>query len=91
MYLTLQANFQIHLMKSNDCVPLPNILEKIYNKATIFVNKLKLTLFSPFDIKYKKLNLMKNLCKCVVSASRRVSFKYFPKVALDNVCVCMCV
>ena len=53
------------------------------NKSTIYVNELLLTLFSPFDIKCKKLNA-KNLWKCVFRASRRVSFSYFPKVALNH-------
>ena len=34
-------------------------------------------------------NNVKNLWNCLFRASRRVSFPYFPKVALDNVCVCV--
>ena len=55
---------------------------KSCNKATIFVNELLLTPFSPFDIKCKKVNA-KNLWKCIFKGSRRVSFSYFPKIALD--------
>ena len=66
-YSTLQVNFQIVLcvMKWNVCVPLLNIMHKIYSKATIYVSGLILTLFSPFDIKCKKLNHLsaKNLWK----------------------------
>ena len=46
-------------------------------------NQLPLTLFSPFDIKWKKLNA-KNLWKCIFKGFRTVSFSYFPKVALDH-------
>ena len=49
----------------------------------MYVNKLILTPFSPFDVKCKKLNA-KNLWKCIFWASRRVSFSYFPKIALDH-------
>ena len=56
---------------------------KSCNKATIFMNQLLLTLFSSFDIKWKKLNV-KNLWKCIFKGSRTVSFSYFPKVALDH-------
>ena len=60
---------------------------KIYNKATIYANELILALFSPFDIKCKILTFnVKNL-QNIFRASRRVSFPFFPKVALDNVCV----
>ena len=62
-------------MKSNDCVSLLNILQKIYNKATIYMKELILTPFSSFDSKCKKLNLMqKNLWKFILIASRSVSF-----------------
>ena len=41
----------------NSNMSLLNLLhKKIYEKATIFVNKLILTPFSPFDIKCKILN-----------------------------------
>ena len=53
------------------------------HKATIYIDELLLTLFSPFDIKCKKLNST-NLWKCIFKASRRVSFLYFPKVSLDH-------
>ena len=43
-------------MKSNVCVPLLNMLHKIYSKATIYISELILAPFSPFDIKCKKLN-----------------------------------
>ena len=55
---------------------------KIYDKATIYANKLILTTLSPFDLKCKKRN-EKNLWKCIFRASRRVNFSYFQKVALD--------
>ena len=42
---------------------------KIYNTVTIYVNKLILPPFSPFDIKCKKLN-MKNIWKCLHSIMR---------------------
>ena len=38
------------LMKSNGCVPVLNILHKIYNKATIYANELILISLSPFDV-----------------------------------------
>ena len=41
-------------MKSN--VPLLNVLDTNYKKATICISELILTPFSPFDIKCKKLN-----------------------------------
>ena len=41
-------------MKSN--VPLLNVLDTNYKKATIYISELILTPFSPFDIKCKKLN-----------------------------------
>ena len=53
---------------------------KIYSKATVLVSELILT---PFDIKHKKLNV-ENLRKFIFMPSRRVSFPYFPKVALDH-------
>ena len=34
---------------------------------------------------------MKTLWKRIFRASTRVSFPYFPKVALDSICVCACV
>ena len=70
MYLTLQVNFQITLglMKSNVCVPLLNILRNLRQWV---------------DIKCKKCNVQ-NLWKCIFRASRRVSFSYIPKVALDH-------
>ena len=37
-------------------VPLLNILQKIYSKTTIYINKLISTPVNPFDIKYKELN-----------------------------------
>ena len=71
------------LMKSNVCVSLLNILHKIYSKATIYVSELILKPFSPFDIKCKKLNV-KNFWKCIFMVSGRLSFSYFPKIALDH-------
>ena len=62
---------------------------KIYNKATIYVSELILIPFSPFDIKCKMLNA-EDLWKCIFTASRRVRFSYFPKVALDLSCRCGC-
>ena len=83
--MTLEVNFQItlHLMKSNGCVPLLSILQKTYNKVPIYVTELMLTPFSTFDINYKKCNA-KNFWKCIFRASRRVSFSYLPKIALDH-------
>ena len=49
----------LRLMKSN--VPLLNVLYKNLHKAKIYVNDMILTTFSPFDVKYKKLN-WKSLC-----------------------------
>ena len=49
----------LRLMKSN--VPLLNVLYKNLHKAKIYVNDMILITFSPFDVKYKKLNL-KSLC-----------------------------
>ena len=67
MYLTLLDNFRImlRLMKSNGCVPLLCLYTKIYNKCTIYTNKLILTPSSPSDdIKCKKLKpLMHNIPK----------------------------
>ena len=45
------------LMKPNVCVFIKHGI-KIYSKATIHVNEVILTPFSPFDIKCKKLNLL---------------------------------
>ena len=42
-----------------------------------------LTPFSPFDINCKELNL-KNLWKCIFTASRRASFWYFSNVTLNH-------
>ena len=47
-------------MKLNVCVPPLNILQKMYSKTTAYVSELILTLFSPFDIKYK--NLVQKTC-----------------------------
>ena len=49
----------LRLMKSN--VPLLNILHKNLQKSDSYISELILTTFSPFCIKYKKVNV-KNLC-----------------------------
>ena len=56
---------------------------KVYIKAAIYVHELILTLFGPVDIKCKKPNA-KNLWKRIFRASRKVSFSYFPTVALNH-------
>ena len=54
----------LRLMKSNGSVPLLCPYTKIYNKCTIYTNKLILTPLSPSDIKCEKLNpLMHNIPK----------------------------
>ena len=56
MYLTLWVQVTLGLKISNGFVPLLNILQKIYSKTTIYINKLISTPVNPFDIKYKELN-----------------------------------
>ena len=46
-------------MKSNGCAF--TTYTKNYKKTIIYVNELILTLFTPLDIKYKKLNAKKPL------------------------------
>ena len=48
----------MRLMKSNEIKTFTKYTTKIYNNATIYVNELILTPFSPFDVKCKILNLM---------------------------------
>ena len=58
---------------------------KTCNKATIYINKLLLAPFTPFDIKYKKLSLMRKTSGNVfLGAFRKVNSLYFPKVALNH-------
>ena len=45
-------------------VPLLNILQKIYSKTTIYINKLISTPVNPFDIKYKELNAQNFIFCC---------------------------
>ena len=72
----------------NHCKKAKYTTQKTCNKATLYVNNWQLTPSSSYDIKRKKINLMqKNFWKCVFRASRRLSFSYFPKDALDN-CGC---
>ena len=52
----------------------------VFNKAIIYVNELILTPLSPFDITVNA----KYLWKCIFRATRRLSFSYFPKGALNN-------
>ena len=77
-------------MKSNGCVPLLNILHKIHNKATIYVNKLLLTAFSPFHIKCEKLNVKKTSGNVFLGHLGGQIFHIF-LVALDHLCVYLCV
>ena len=49
--------------------------QKIYKKATIYVNELILTLFSPFDIKW-----VKNFWKYILRESRRMNFPYLLQI-----------
>ena len=61
---------------------------KIYNKATIHINELIVTLFSLFDIKCKILTLIRKTSGIVfLGHLGGVRFPYFPKVVLVNVCV----
>ena len=53
---------------------------EVFNKAIIYVNELILTPLSLFDITINA----KYLWKCIFRATRRLSFSYFPKGALDN-------
>ena len=66
-------------MKSKGCVP----YTKIYNKASICVNELILTPFSPIDIKHKNL-ISYTLTLIFFRASRKASFSYFPKTACSQ-------
>ena len=45
----------------------------------MYINKLILTPFTPFDIKCKKFNVKK-----FFRVSRRVNFSYFPKITLNH-------
>ena len=73
MYLNFQINFQIPLglRKSNICVP-----------TTFYVIELILSQFSPFDIKYKKINLMRKT-SWNIFLGYLGEFSYFPSVGLD--------
>ena len=66
-------------MKWNGCVDLLNIL-RINLNATIYVNELILTRFSPFDSRCKKPNV-KNLWKFIFRAEEVFRF---PNAALDH-------
>ena len=66
--------------KSNFCVSLLSILHKIYSKATISTNELKLAPFSClFDVKCKKRNA-KSLCKCILGHLGECVFHIFPRL-----------
>ena len=53
----------------------------MYSKTITCVSEVILTLFSPFDIKCKKLNA-KNFWKCIFRASWMMSFSIFPRLHL---------
>ena len=64
---------------------------KIYNKPTIHVNKLIPTLFSPFDIKFKILNLIRKASGNVfLGHLAGYVFHIFLKLH-SIICVCLCV
>ena len=50
---------------------------KIYNKATIYVNKLILTLFSPLNNKCRKLIFLKQLGKFFIVSGSRICIPWF--------------
>ena len=57
-YIAFDEIKWLRLMKSNEIKTFTKYTTKIYNNATIYVNELILTPFSPFNVKCKIFNLM---------------------------------